>query len=284
MIGAFLESWDLFYLSYLNGWAVGLGLSLVGIVVVARDQIFLGAAVSQAGALGVAAALLIEVLLGADQYEIAFFDPLVLAVVLGFSMGAALLTAYGGRSHARESYEAITGWVFLAATSLAVLLARFLLHGTEEIQKMLMSTLIGSTWTEVIIFASIDLLVIALCFALYRPLLLFLLDEPTFAAVGGRVRIWRPATAILLGLMIGLAIRSSGMLFTFGLLVLPAMIAKNVASRLGQIFFLAPLLALAFTGLGFMVANYYDFPPGQMIVALLGAGFALSWTGRAVFR
>ena len=45
MITTFLESWDLFYLTYLTGWAIAAGLGLAGIIVVARDQIFLGAAV-----------------------------------------------------------------------------------------------------------------------------------------------------------------------------------------------------------------------------------------------
>ncbi len=277
MTSAFIESWDLFYLSYLNGFAIAAVLALAGIIVIARDQIFLGAAVSQAGALGVAAALLLHVLSGEDQYEVPFFDPLLLTVVLAFSVGAALLTARGGRSAGGESYEAVTGWVFLGASGFAVLIARFLVHGNEEVQKMLMSTLIGSTWAEVIIFASFLIFTILAFWRLYRPLLLFLLDEATFAAVGGRVRLWRPLTAISLGLLIGLTIRSSGMLYTFGCLVLPAMIAKNIFGRLGILFFAAPLIALVAALLGFMLANYFDFPPAQVIVVLLSFVFGLSW-------
>jgi ABC-type Mn2+/Zn2+ transport systems, permease components len=54
MIEEFLLSWNLFHNSYLAGWWMALLLSLIGVLVVARDQIFLSAAVSQGSTLGVA--------------------------------------------------------------------------------------------------------------------------------------------------------------------------------------------------------------------------------------
>jgi ABC-type Mn2+/Zn2+ transport system permease subunit len=57
VIQEFLASWSLFGDAYLVGLASALVLGLLGVWVVARDQIFLGAAVSQASTLGVAVAL-----------------------------------------------------------------------------------------------------------------------------------------------------------------------------------------------------------------------------------
>ncbi len=57
MIESFLASWDLFRDTYLVGWLLAVLLSLLGVFVVARDQVFLGAAVTQASTLGVALAL-----------------------------------------------------------------------------------------------------------------------------------------------------------------------------------------------------------------------------------
>ena len=48
MIGRFLESWPLFHNAYLGGWLIGVLLATLGVLVVARDQIFIGAAISQA--------------------------------------------------------------------------------------------------------------------------------------------------------------------------------------------------------------------------------------------
>src|SRR5262249_576313 len=57
MIAAFIKSWQLFKFSYVEGGVCGLLLAIVGVVVVARDQIFIGAAVSEASTLGIAVAL-----------------------------------------------------------------------------------------------------------------------------------------------------------------------------------------------------------------------------------
>jgi ABC-type Mn2+/Zn2+ transport system permease subunit len=42
-------------------------------------------------------------------------------------------------------------------------------------------------------------------------------------------------------------------------------------------FIVAPLVALAANTVGFVLANYYDFPPGQMVVALLCAALLAAW-------
>ena len=60
MIEDFLNSWSLFQDSYLVGWLVLVLLAIVGVIVVARDQIFIGAAVSQASTLGIALAMWIS--------------------------------------------------------------------------------------------------------------------------------------------------------------------------------------------------------------------------------
>jgi ABC-type Mn2+/Zn2+ transport system permease subunit len=58
------------------------------------------------------------------------------------------------------------------------------------------------------------------------------------------------------------------MLYTFGCLVLPALVAKNLCREVQQMFFVAPVVAILAGITGFVLANYYDYPPAQMTVAL----------------
>ena len=67
MITRFLASWALFSHAYITAWLIGILLSLVGVLVVARDQIFLGAAVAQAATLGIAVAMVLGDLLSGDH-------------------------------------------------------------------------------------------------------------------------------------------------------------------------------------------------------------------------
>jgi ABC-type Mn2+/Zn2+ transport system permease subunit len=67
------------------------------------------------------------------------------------------------------------------------------------------------------------------------------------------------------------------MLYTFGCLVLPALIAKNVCREVRPMFLVAPVVAVATGAVGFMLANHYDFPPAQMTVALLSFLLMVAW-------
>lgn len=268
MIASFIASWELFQQTYLAGWLIALLLSLVGVFVVARDQIFIGIAVSQASTLGIA----LGMGLGgwATLRHLAWLrsDEFLATLAVVFAVLAALLTAH--RSEAGgESHEAITGWVFLTASSLSILFVAHSPHGLDEIQRLLSSSLIGATPGDVWTFAGLAGCTVLFVGLASQRLLLFALDPPMAAAVGMRVAWWSGGTAIWLGLVVGLSMRVSGLLYTFGLLVLPALVAKNLCREVRTLFLVAPLIAVSVGTLGFVLANHYDYPPAQMTVVLL---------------
>jgi zinc/manganese transport system permease protein len=276
VIESFLASWDLFHQSYLAGWLIALLLSLVGVFVVARDQIFIGIAVSQASTLGIALGMGVGSWLDVHHAAWLGSDGFLSAMAVLFAIFAALLTAR--RSEAGgESHEAITGWVFLISASLSILFVAHSPHGLDEIQRLLSSSLIGATSGDVWTFICLTVGTILTLVLANRRLLLFAMDPPMAAAVGMRVTWWAAGTAIWLGLVIGLAMRVSGLLYTFGLLVLPALVAKNVCREVRTLFFISPLVAVSVGTMGFVLANHYDFPPAQMTVALLSGLLILGW-------
>ena len=283
MIESFFGSWDLFQYTYLAGWLIGLLLSLVGVLVVARDQIFIGVAVSQASTLGIALGLGLGNVPGAERWTWLESEGVLALMAVVFAVLAALVTARGG-GIGRESHEAITGWVFLASASLSILLVAHSPHGLEEVQRLLSSSIIGATIVDVWMFASLAGCTLLAVSVAHRRLLLFAMDPAMAAAVGLRVTWWAGGVAIWLGLAVGLSMRVSGMLYTFGSLVLPALIAKNVCREVRTMFVVAPGFALGASAVGFVVANHYDYPPAQMTVALLCLALSIVWGGRTVSR
>lgn len=270
MIADFLASWGLFHYTYLTGWLIGALLALVGVVVVARNQIFIGAAVSQASTFGIAAGMVVGDRL-ADA-GLAWFgtDGFLSLMAVGFSVLAALATARrdaGGQA----SHEAMTGWVFLLSASLAILVVAHSPHGLEEVHRLLASSIIGATRADLWVFGVLALATVLVVWRLHRRLLLFAMDPGMAQAVGMRVAAWGVAVSVWLGLVLGLSIRCAGLLYAFGSLVLPALAARSVCREVRPMFVAAPLFALAAAALGFVLANHYDYPPGQMTVALLCA-------------
>ena len=279
MIHEFIASWPLFHNSYLAGALIGVVLSLIGVFVVARDQIFLGAAVSQASTLGVALALGLAAWLPGPPRPWLESDVFLSIVAVAFSVAAALVTGRSGE-RGRESHEAVTGWVFLISAAASVLVVAHSPHGLEEVQRLLASSILGAERHEVVEYGILAAVVGLGIVAFRRRLLLLAMDPAMAAAVGMRPAVWSGITFAGLGLVVGLSIRTSGMLFAFGCLVLPALAAKNLCREVQPMWIVSPVVVLVAAGAGFVVANHYDFPPAQMTVALLGLAVAGAWIAR----
>lgn len=284
MIDSFLLSWDLFRHAYLAGWLIALLLSLIGVLVVARDQIFIGAAISQASGLGIAVAVYVGTLAAGNP--LAGIEPEQLSSIfaVAFSVLAAVATANrgggGGGERRGESHEAVAGWVFLLSASLSVLLLAHSPHGLEQIQQLASSSLIGATDFDVWRLAGLVAATAALLLRFQRRVLLLVTDPVMADAVGMRTRWWSIATAAWIGVCIGLSMRISGMLYTFGLLVMPALIAKNVCREIRPMFLTSSAAGLGASVAGFILANHFDFPPAQMTVATLAAILPVAWLAR----
>ncbi|MCX8072955.1 MAG: metal ABC transporter permease [Candidatus Binatia bacterium] len=279
MIQSFIDSWPLFQNTYITGWCLAGLLALVGVAIVARDQIFLGLAVSQASLLGVAFGM----------WLLATWPHLLTVVADGewwlslsgmaFAMLAALATSRARRP-GRDSPEAITGWIYAFAGGLAVLVLSRSPHGLEEIHRLLSSTIIGATPSDVLVFAALLAATALAAVRWYEPITLLVMDAEMAGAVGISVRRWNICLALWGAIIIGLAMRVSGLLFTFGCLILPPLVAKNSVREVRSMFWVAPLVAVVTTFCAFIIANRYDFPPGQVAVALQGGLLTLKWVFR----
>lgn len=279
MIAAFLDAWELFGDSWLAAWLVALLLSVVGVFVVVRDQIFVGAAIAQASTLGIALGLC----LGSEwSGEESFFrsDAFLSIVAVLFAVATALVTARGGAARV-ESHEAITGFVFLLGGSGALLIIAHSPHGLDDVQRLLASSGIGATRRDVVVLAALCAATLLFVFRRRRELLLFAIDPATARALGVKRRVDVLAAAWL-GLALGLSMRVSGMLYSFGCLVLPALIAKSLCPAALPMFLAAPVIALLASVAAAVVGHACDFNQAQMAVALLCALLAAAWGGRAV--
>jgi zinc/manganese transport system permease protein len=267
---SFWEAWPLFADAWMSSWIAAALLGLLGVAVVAREQVFLGAAMAQAAT----AATALAITAGAGALWIAalhLHGPLaVIAATL-----VALVTGLG-RGH-RESLVAL---VFLAASATALLLVARLPHGLQEVQRLTSSSVIGAEWGDTFFLGLLLAGTVAVAVARWRGLVTWLLDPAFAAAIGLPTARWAVLLALLLGLGVGWSLHVAGMLFALGCLVLPALAARSLVRELGTAAVVAPVIALAGAVTGSLAAHAYDLPPAQTTVGLLAAVAALSMAAR----
>lgn len=265
-LSGFLESWPLLWHGWVVGWLVALTLAIPGVLVVARERIFIGAAVAQASAFGVAVGLW---LVPADPHGPWWNALLPAALAIAAAIAAALGVDTGrGR---RSSAGARTGWIWLAAGAGTVLVLSGNPYGAHGMERLIASSLLGAGDGDVVVFALLATATLALAAAL-RDRLAVLAIDPAWAPLAGMRRArWEAGVAIWLGLAVGLAIRSTGLLYAFGCLVVPALAARTVCREVRTQFLVAPLLGLGGAVVAFVVADRRDLPPAQLAVGLLCA-------------
>jgi len=276
VIESFVASWDLFGSTYVVGLLIAAVLSVVGVWIVARDHIFLGAAVAQASTLGVALALWLSGTAAATRLHILEGELGATLFAVAASVTTAWVAARVGEGR-MESHEAVTGWIFLLAWSLPVLLLADSPHGLEEVQRLIFSTILSVTTADLVLFVALALATLAAAVLLRDRLLVFTLDPELAQAIGMRSSVWGGAVAVWLGLAVGLSIRAAGILFAFGCLVLPALVAKNVCREVRPMLWVAPCIAVVTTLAGFVLSNGRDWPPAHTIVALQAAALPVAW-------
>jgi ABC-type Mn2+/Zn2+ transport system permease subunit len=142
------------------------------------------------------------------------------------------------------------------------------------------STLIGVAPVDVWILALLALGTALVTAAWREPLLLLAIDPEMAAAVGLPRQRLGAVIAVWLGLALGVSIHVAGLIYTFGCLVLPVLVAKNLCREMRPVLLLAPLVAVASVAVAFALAHATDVPPAHAAVALLCALVALTWLRR----
>ncbi|MCC6670524.1 MAG: metal ABC transporter permease [Planctomycetes bacterium] len=265
----FATAWQLFGPAWLAGWLVAVYLGIAGVPLVARGHAFLGAAVAQTAALGVAIALLLGATMEHAHDELFDGETVLTLAAIAFATLAALATGTGGSG--RAAREGVTAWLYLASASLTVLLVANHPLGTEEVKHVLGLSVLGAGPVDAAVAGVLAVATLSIALLRRDQLALVAMDPVMAAAVGVPVRRLSAATSAWIGLGIGFAIHASGLLYAFGCLVLPALAAARACRTVRAMFWVAPLFALAGTLPGFLLAHATDLPPGHVAVALLAA-------------
>jgi len=287
-MAAFLSDWRLFFDAYTLAVVQAAVLGLVGVMVIGRGQVFFGAATAQAATLGVALTMWLAVQIG-DEPDSAWRQILTsqwftMACAVVISIVAAVVIAWGSDANSRGGFtaEEVTAWVFAVTGALTILLLSKSPQGMDAIHRLQASRFMAASRIDLLLMSVIGVVVMLGAWWNQRPIVLWISDPIMAAATGMNLGRWTSGIAVVIGLITGLSIVASGMLYTFGCLVLPAMIAKAGSRNIGTMLFVAPAAGAGLAIVGLAIAHAGNLPPGQVIVATLSCGLLLTYVGRKI--
>jgi ABC-type Mn2+/Zn2+ transport system permease subunit len=246
---------------------VGLVCPLVGVYFVLRRMIFLGVALPQLSAAGVAFAFLLTSVIGVHQHGEVSERVLALLGSLGFAFFGLLVLAALER-HGRETLEARIGVTYAFAAAVSILFVSVDPYGEAEMTHLLRGDIVTTTDASLHLLTVVLGIVAVLLFALRKELLLVSFDRDMATVLGKRVALWDTLLYLLIGVTISFGVMTAGPLVTFGFLVAPPLTARLLTRHMVTFSLVAAALGGATAFVGFYLAYRFDLPLGATDVVL----------------
>jgi ABC-type Mn2+/Zn2+ transport system permease subunit len=232
------------------GLLVGVTCAHLGVFVILKRVVFIGIALSELAACGIAGALA------------AGLPPLAGALTL--TLGAVVLLA-APLENRRMPRDALLGVLFVAASSLSVLLVSRSGLGLHEVKALLYGDLILTSRADFAVLCAILLPALACLLIFLRPMSYAFLDREAAFVLRVRPARWELVFFLLLGLVVAAASKVAGALLVFCYLVVPASAALLLSRRLGRVLLLAAIIAVVATVTGLGISFAADWPTNQTL-------------------
>lgn len=254
---------------------VGMTCPLVGVYLVLRRLVFMGVALPQVSSCGIAAAFalhtwhIIPHVEESSENLLAFAGStvLTLAVILFF----AVMERRG-----RGSVEGRVGAAYALAGAWSILLLVKNPFGEHGLLDRMKGEVIAVANSDLALTAGTFGVVIIALFLFQKEFMLVSFDRDMAVSLKKNVLGWDALLFVLIGLTISMSVLSVGPLVTFGFLLLPALVAHQLATTMRQLAVLASVIGAVTALVGFYIAYRWDLPVGPTDVALLGLLYGAS--------
>jgi zinc transport system permease protein len=247
---------------------VGTLCAFLGVYIVAKRVVFLGAVLTQVSVLGLALTFLPVFLVPHTVGSLA----VTLASVVLLSR---LLT---GRKIPRD---AILGFVFVFSIAARILVMQKTPKvETAEIENLLRGDILFVTPELFYLMLGVFVVAIAIHLFFFKEFTYITFDAETAATQGFRAGRWEMLFYLIAAVVISVATHMVGDVFVFGFLVIPPIAAMLMVQRVRAIFATSVLVGACAPLIGLYLAFEFDFPTSPTIVAVAGLVLAVAWVGR----
>jgi len=255
---------------------VGVVCPLVGVYFVLRRMIFLGVALPQLSAAGIAFAFLAyRTVVGAHQHFEIGERVLAMLGSTGFTLGGLLALAAFERQ-GRATVEARIGATYGIAGALTILFLAADPVGEAQMVNLLKGDLLATTGTGLTVLACVFGGVVATLFAFRKEFLLVSFDRDLAIVFGKRAGVWDTLLYLISGLTIAFGVMTAGPIVTFGFLVIPPLTARLFTRHMLAFSLASAIIGGVTSFLGFYCAYRFDLPLGPAEVAVASAVLALA--------
>lgn len=251
----------------LGGTLVAILCAVAGTWVVVRGMAFLGEALAHGMLPGVALATVLglPVLLGAAAS----------AVAMSLGIGAL-------RRRAKLSYDTSIGLLFVGMLALGVIVISHAGSFATDATAILFGDILAIGVDDLVVLAIAVVIGVGAAALAHRSLVALAVDERVARVLGLAPRLAQTVLVGLVTLAVVASYQAVGSLLVVGLLVAPAVAARQWTTRLGPTMVIAAVIGTVAVAVGLVVSWHAATAAGATIAATAIAAAGLSWAVRGV--
>jgi ABC-type Mn2+/Zn2+ transport system permease subunit len=230
---------------------IALACSVLGVYVVLRRIVFVGAALAQLSSAGIALGMFLSGIgIGGRLTQ----HPVAMALIV--TIAGAIFFGMGGGGRTGVPLDAVIGVTYAVAAAVGIILIAKAKTG-EAHDIFLQGNILGITRFDTYVLVAVAAPVLIVHAIFYKE---------------------------FLGVVIANAMQFAGVMLVFNFLVLPAVTGLLLARSMRGIFTFAVASALLAALIGFSLSVPFDLPSGPAIIAVSGAIALLAWGVRKMSR
>lgn len=254
MISALIEmfSFSFMHNALLAGVLGGGLLAFLGIFIHLRRIVFLGAALPQIVALGIAGAVFLSL-------------PLVSGAVIGGAIGVFMLSM--SERSTRLPSDSWIGIAYAAGSSIAIVLIALSTAPDGTVLRFFTGDILGTSKADVY-YTLIALVPVILIFILFWDRFVLCGFDPFMArALGIMVKLWDAVLFFCLALGLSVVMNTAGGMLAFSMLAGPSAAGLLLSKRFSFIIIYSIMLGCFAAFIGLVISFLYDLPGGPTMAA-----------------
>jgi ABC-type Mn2+/Zn2+ transport system permease subunit len=230
----------------------------LGVFIYIKKITFISIALSQIAALGIAVGWFI----GINPTSCAFVFTMLGIVLFWLPNKKKILTK-----------ESIIGFVYIISAALSVILIAKNPIAEARGLNLFSGNLLYMNVNELLIISLAAFFIFVLHLIFHKEFIFISFDKETALTTGLKANSIDFLLYLSIGIVISLTMKTSGIIFVFGSLIIPPMTALILAKKASVILWLSPTFAMISVILGFLLSYSCDLPVSPTIVGFYGVLF-----------
>jgi len=246
----------------LAGLLASVACGIVGVYVVVKKIVSMSGSIAHASFGGIGLGYLLK------------FNPVLGAML--FALLSALTMGMVARKTKLPEDTAI-GILWALGMALGVIFIGLSAGYAPDLMSYLFGNILTVPFSDILLMAGLDVIILALALAFYKEFLLLSFDEEFGAVVGMPVTALYLLLLCMVALTVVVLIRVVGMILVIAMLTFPAALARQFTHDIKKMMLLAVVFGMLFTFGGLWISYILNLASGATIILLSGLVLLLSY-------